>query len=177
MNKNVLIGVVAVLVIILGIFFFMSQQSDTDVSTVSEVTEDTESLEMEDSGDPSHDMIAATPTGTGVSSPLPSPSGSPATSPSAANPSVKSFTVTGANFQFSPAEMRVQQGDTVRVTFVNSAGVHDWKLDEFNAATQVLQAGQQETVEFVADQAGEFEYYCSVGNHRQMGMVGKLIVE
>ena len=37
--------------------------------------------------------------------------------------------------------------------------------------------GQIDEVEFVVDKAGTFEYYCSVGNHRQMGMVGKLIVE
>jgi len=32
-------------------------------------------------------------------------------------------------------------------------------------------------VEFTADTPGEFEYYCSVGQHRANGQVGKLIVE
>lgn len=91
---------------------------------------------------------------------------------------VKEFTVSGTNFAFDPAEIRVQQGDTVRITLVNdSAMPHDWKLDEFNAATAIIQGGQQDTIEFVADEAGEFEYYCSVGQHRELGMVGTLIVE
>lgn len=91
---------------------------------------------------------------------------------------VVEFTVAGSNFKFSPAEMRVKQGDIVRVTLTNDDTMsHDWRLDEFNAATKVIKSGERDTIEFVAEQAGEYEYYCSVGRHRQMGMVGKLIVE
>jgi uncharacterized cupredoxin-like copper-binding protein len=50
-------------------------------------------------------------------------------------------------------------------------------VDEFDARTVIVQPGQTAEVEFVADKTGTFEYYCSVGTHRQMGMVGKLIVE
>ncbi len=89
----------------------------------------------------------------------------------------KAFTVTGNNFAFDTKEIRVKEGDTVKVTFVNSEGTHDWALDEFNVKTAMLQAGGTETIEFVANKKGEFEYYCSFGQHRQMGMVGKLIVE
>jgi len=89
----------------------------------------------------------------------------------------KNFTVTGTNFAFDVTEMRVKKGDTVVVTFVNSEGFHDWVLDEFNVRTSQLQPGEEETITFVADKVGEFEYYCSVGQHRAQGMVGKLIVE
>lgn len=91
--------------------------------------------------------------------------------------SVKEFTVDGDNFAFSLATMTVNKGDTVRVTFNNIEGFHDWKIDEFNVATSKLNAGGTETVEFVATEAGSFEYYCSVGSHRAMGMKGTLIVE
>jgi len=90
---------------------------------------------------------------------------------------VKSFTVLGSNFKFSLAEIKVKQGDTVKITFKNSGGTHDWRLDEFNAKTQILKDGQEETIEFVADKKGAFEYYCSIGSHRAMGMKGNLIVE
>ena len=33
------------------------------------------------------------------------------------------------------------------------------------------------TAEFTADKVGSFEYYCSVGSHRSMGMKGVLKVE
>lgn len=87
------------------------------------------------------------------------------------------FEVSASNFDFSLTEMKVKKGDTVRVVFTNDEGTHDWVLDEFDAKTEMLNAGESAEVTFVADEAGEFEYYCSVGQHRSMGMVGKLIVE
>lgn len=92
---------------------------------------------------------------------------------------VKAFEVEGKPFEFSVKEIRVKEGDTVRITFKNNEGTHDFTVDEFNARTKQIQAGESDTVEFVANKKGTFEYYCSVGNgfHRQQGMVGKLIVE
>ena len=89
---------------------------------------------------------------------------------------VKEFIVTGGNFTFSPATRTVKKGDTVRVVFKNDEGFHDFVLDEFDVATKQIQGGSEETVEFVADKAGSFEYYCSVGKHRDMGMKGILTV-
>ncbi|MEK7071134.1 MAG: plastocyanin/azurin family copper-binding protein [Patescibacteria group bacterium] len=98
-------------------------------------------------------------------------------SPSAMEEDVKTFKVDGSNFKFSVTEMKVKQGDKVKIVFTPKSGFHDWVLDEFNAKTKQLAAGATETVEFVADKKGTFEYYCSVGQHRKMGMVGSLIVE
>jgi plastocyanin len=55
--------------------------------------------------------------------------------------------------------------------------MHDLRIDEFNAKTSVIQGGQTQTIEFIADKTGSFEYYCSVGTHRQMGMRGTLTVK
>ncbi len=90
---------------------------------------------------------------------------------------VQEFNIAGKDLKYSISEIRVKQGDTVRINFSSQDMMHDWRLDEFGAATKVLPAGQSETIEFIANKAGEYEYYCSVGNHRQMGMVGALIVE
>jgi plastocyanin len=90
---------------------------------------------------------------------------------------LKEFTVTASNYKFSLTEMRVNKGDRVRVTLVNEEGNHDWRLDEFSATTPVLRTGGQSTVEFIADKAGTFEYYCSVDSHRAMGMKGSFIVQ
>lgn len=102
--------------------------------------------------------------------------GEPSTT-GAAMEGVKEFTVTGSNFSFDPKEIKVKKGDTVKVTFKNADGMHDFVIDELNVKTKQIKGGEEETVEFVADQAGTFEYYCSVGQHRQNGMVGKLIVQ
>ena len=90
---------------------------------------------------------------------------------------VKSFTVEGKNFAFNPSTITVKKGDKVKITFTSVGGFHDFVIDEFNVSTKQLSTGQTETVEFTADKAGTYEYYCSVGNHRAMGMVGKLIVQ
>lgn len=98
-------------------------------------------------------------------------------SPAAMKEEQKEFALDASPFTFSVKEIRVKQGDRVKITLTNKAGLHDWVLDEFNARTKQLAAGATESVEFTADKKGTFEYYCSVGNHRQQGMVGKLIVE
>lgn len=85
--------------------------------------------------------------------------------------------LTGENFAFSQKNITVQKGDRVRIEFTSTDGFHDWVVDEFDAATDRVQTGDTTSVEFVADTAGEFEYYCSVGSHRELGMVGTLIVE
>ena len=94
-----------------------------------------------------------------------------------ADADVRVFNVGGENFSFGVREIRVQEGDTVTVNFTSNGGFHDFSVDEFDARSERVNAGQSSSVTFVADQRGTFEYYCSVGNHRQMGMVGTLIVE
>lgn len=101
----------------------------------------------------------------------------PQASDSANNEQLKEFNVTGSNYQFDPAVIKVKKGDLVKINFKSTGGFHDFVLDEFNVKTAVTGPGKVETVEFTPDRVGTFEYYCSVGNHRQMGMVGKLIVE
>src|SRR3989344_3805566 len=79
--------------------------------------------------------------------------------------------------QTPPSEVIVTQGDRVQIVFKNEGGTHNFVLDEFNVNTKTTNTGETDTVEFVADKAGTFEYHCGIGNHRAMGMVGTLVVE
>jgi plastocyanin len=97
--------------------------------------------------------------------------------PAATSPDAKVFAIKGVNYGFDVKEIRVKKGDTVTIQFESTDGFHDWKIDEFNAATDRVQPGTPTSVTFVADESGTFEYYCSVGQHRHHGMVGTLIVE
>ncbi len=90
---------------------------------------------------------------------------------------VKEFEITNKGLSFSPNEIRVKQGDKLRITFTNSGGTHDWVVDEFDARTKIVQTGESDTIAFVVDKKGTFEFYCSLMDHRAKGMVGKLIVE
>lgn len=127
MNKNIIIGIIVVVIIAVGAWWYWNQSSAPRVETP---TTETHVIEL-----------------------------------------------TARNFSFAPAEIRVKKGDTVRIVLKNEEGNHNWKIDEFGVETKVITAGETNTVEFVADTVGSFEYYCSVMQHRQMGMRGMLIVE
>ncbi|MEN9406837.1 MAG: hypothetical protein RLZZ455_53 [Candidatus Parcubacteria bacterium] len=160
-NKNmILIGVFVVIVLgILGAVFFMNQ-SKTSVPATTEETA----------------VVSPTPEGAMVEvTEETTPSSG---SESAMSATEKSFTIESTSFKFNPTTITVKKGDKVTITLNNKTGMHDWVVDEFEEArTKVLSAGQSDTITFVADKAGTYEFYCSVGNHRQMGMVGKLIVQ
>jgi plastocyanin len=89
---------------------------------------------------------------------------------------VREFTLDSFNFGYSMDNIEVNEGDTVTINLTSSDGFHDWVVDEFNAATEKINPGEETSVTFVADQAGTYEFYCSVGSHRARGMVGTLIV-
>src|SRR3989344_8394257 len=95
---------------------------------------------------------------------------------------VKTFSLEGANFKFmmngveSP-NLVVNEGDKVRIELKSGQGFHDCVVDELNVATPRVKDDESTFVEFIADKKGTFEYYCSVGEHRQMGMKGIFIVQ
>ncbi len=90
---------------------------------------------------------------------------------------IKEFVVVASNFSFSKKQIKVKQGDRVRIILKNSQGMHDFRIDELGVGTRILQEGEQDAIEFTADKKGKFSFYCSVGNHRALGMEGEFIVE
>ncbi len=90
----------------------------------------------------------------------------------------KEFTIDSFEFGYDQKTITVKEGDTVTINLTNSGKMpHDWVVDEFDAATKQIKNGETDTLTFVADKAGTYEFYCSVGQHRANGMVGTLIVE
>ena len=77
--------------------------------------------------------------------------------------------------RFSVEEIMVNKGDLVRIKITNIAGTHDFKIDEFDVYTPTP-LDTEVVVEFIADQAGSFEYYCTMPGHRQNGHWGTLII-
>ena len=92
-------------------------------------------------------------------------------------PTKLTFDVHGGSFYFVPNMIRVKKGDTVTINFHNDGGFHDWTLDEFGVKIAHVATGAVGSATFVADKAGSFEYYCSVGHHRELGQKGTIIVE
>lgn len=153
MGKQVLVIAVLVL-LVLGVGGWFLMNSNKTQTSNSEVVQTT--------SQPDSDTVTTNNT---------------STSDSTSSGQVKELTVTGSSFKFEPSNLTVNKGDKVKITFKNSGGMHNFVIDEFNVKTKVIPAGQEEVVEFTADKAGTFEFYCGVGNHRAMGMKGMLEVK
>lgn len=90
---------------------------------------------------------------------------------------VKEFTITARQFEFEPATITVKQGDKVRLKVTSTDVEHGFSIKEYNI-NKNLRPGKTETIEFVADKAGEFEFRCSVYcGSGHPNMEGKLIVQ
>jgi len=92
-------------------------------------------------------------------------------------PTTLTFTVVGGNFFYVPTQIKVKKGDTVKIIFQDSGGVHNFNIDEYNVKIKTLHTGDSDTAQFVADKTGTFQYYCAIGEHRKLGQQGNLIVE
>jgi cytochrome c oxidase subunit II len=81
------------------------------------------------------------------------------------------------NFSFGTSEIKVKKGSKLVVSVTNKEGFHDLLIDELKINTGMIPEGETMEVEIPTTTAGSFEYYCSVGSHRSMGMKGMLIIE
>ena len=96
-----------------------------------------------------------------------------------ASSGTEEYAVELSNFKFSPTTIDVEAGEKVVFVLKNTGGTHDFVIDELNVQSRTLQTGQEERieVEIPEDAAGkDYEFYCSIGNHRAMGMKGTLHV-
>jgi len=90
---------------------------------------------------------------------------------------LQNIEIEGGSFYFKPNEIKVKAGEKVKITFKNIEGFHDFVIDELNVKTKQIKDGEVDVVEFTPTLSGSYEFYCSIGNHRSMGMKGILIVE
>ncbi len=90
---------------------------------------------------------------------------------------VKTINVEAGAFYYKPAEIRVKKGEKVKIVMTSKDMMHDFLIDELGVKLPITKSGETNSVEFTPDKTGTFEYYCSVGQHRTQGQVGKIIVE
>jgi heme/copper-type cytochrome/quinol oxidase subunit 2 len=102
---------------------------------------------------------------------------SPATGVMVDPSGVQVIKMEAGSFYFTPNTITVRKGQKVRIELTSKDMMHDFNIQELGVKSPITKAGDTSIVEFVANQVGEFEYYCSVGQHRQNGQVGTLIVE
>ncbi len=147
-----MIGAIALVVLVAGFFLLRMNTGTTGSNSTADqmVTEDTATPEVEGTAS------ADTQTDAG---------------------NVRTVQVNAGAFYYKPNVITVKKGETVKIVMTSDDMMHDFIIDELNVKIPITQSGNTNTVEFTADKVGTFEYYCSVGQHRKNGQIGKLIVE
>jgi plastocyanin len=82
-------------------------------------------------------------------------------------------------FAFDPSSVRVQETGLVTFRVTNDGALpHALKVDgdDIEQETPTLQPGESAEVTVDLSREGSYELYCPVGDHRDQGMEGELIV-
>ena len=122
-------------------------------------------------------------------------SGPSGPTPTPAAPANGVLALHAAEWRFEPSRIVLHQDEPVRIELHNEGKIlHDFKIDKLKAdvaessSTGPLSAGKGElfvgadagksgTLVFTPKETGTFTFYCTVPQHRQLGMKGTLIVE
>ncbi len=170
------IAAIVVIIVAIGVFAWYRSNKSSNSSGSGDYNQNTNQAMTNDNGQAmAPDQNTAMPANSNSPAAMATPTPTPTATGSTAQE--KTFTVEGGEFYFKPTQLTVNKGDKVKIVFNNANGFHDFVIDEFNVRTSRIQGGQSATVEFTADKNGSFEYYCSVGQHRAMGMKGTLVVQ
>lgn len=112
---------------------------------------------------------SATPTSSVVSPPA-------ETSSAMTDTNVKVVDMEAGSFYYKPSVIEVVKGQKIKIVMKSVSMMHDFVIDELGVKLPIVKNGDTGTVEFTADKIGTFEYYCSVGQHRANGQVGKITI-
>lgn len=101
----------------------------------------------------------------------------PAVSPTLSG-EVKNIVVEASEYSFKPKTLTFAKGDNVHLTFKNAGTLpHNYVIDELGISTKTVPPGETTTIDFTVNQSGTFTAFCSIGNHRSLGMEGSVEVK
>lgn len=107
---------------------------------------------------------------------LGSPPVSVRTRSSFADTRAREFTISARRGSFNPARIEVARGDSVKITLVAEDTAHSFSIDAYRISKRAS-VGQSVTIEFHADVAGTYPFYCSLtSDDCCRNMRGELIV-
>lgn len=96
----------------------------------------------------------------------------------AADAPIRTIRITETDFRLQPANVRLDRAGTYVFEAVNR-GTADHALEVegegVEGETETIGAGASARIEVTLEK-GTYELYCPVGNHRDQGMVGKVVV-
>jgi uncharacterized cupredoxin-like copper-binding protein len=87
--------------------------------------------------------------------------------------------LTATDFKFSPSDPTVKSGEVTFNLKNDGQTTHSLEIEDVNGGDQELEGevspGSDGTLK-VNLPAGKYEFYCPVGNHKEMGMTGEITV-
>ena len=85
---------------------------------------------------------------------------------------------TPENGNMTPRVIRVKKGDLVRLRVTSEDVAHGFRIKEWGVKVFPIEPGKFTTIEFVAEEAGTFDFFCNIiCSPSHMDMRGQLIVE
>jgi len=123
------------------------------------------------------ESIILSSTSTSLSISEPSTTLIPESTTSISKPGLHEIDLEAKRFEYTPSEIRVKKGDILILRLTSTDVDHGFTIDEYDIKVD-LPAKETKILQFTADKAGEFAYYCSIycGSEHE-SMKGKLIVE
>jgi uncharacterized cupredoxin-like copper-binding protein len=92
----------------------------------------------------------------------------------------KTFTIGETEFKLEPASFELEEAGVVEFVVKNDGEiVHALEVEgpTGEVETEEIQPGKTARLKADVSKAGEYELYCPIGNHKEQGMTGELVVE
>ncbi len=84
---------------------------------------------------------------------------------------VKEINIEAFNWGFDIDNVAIKKGDKVKLRIKSREGTHGFRMPGFSISTSEIKQGQEQVVEFTAEKAGSFDYFCNVPcgkGHKEM---------
>ncbi len=90
---------------------------------------------------------------------------------------MREVVVEAGEYFYSPSVITAKQGETLKIILKNTGEMtHDLVIDDLSVKTIIIAPGEETELVLPSLEAGEYKIYCSIGRHKELGMVGTLSV-
>jgi uncharacterized cupredoxin-like copper-binding protein len=87
-------------------------------------------------------------------------------------------TVKMSEYIISPSVISIEEDKDATFVIKNLGfTTHNFVSEELGIYSGVIPPGESKTITVMANEPGEYDFYCSIGDHRNNGMEGVLIVK
>ncbi|MBI2590402.1 MAG: cupredoxin domain-containing protein [Candidatus Blackburnbacteria bacterium] len=85
--------------------------------------------------------------------------------------------VAAGEYTFSPQTISLKKGVLTEIVLKNTGnGIHNLVIPDLSVETESIGHGEETSVEVTPDKEGEFNFSCSISNHKELGMEGTIKV-